>query len=92
MITRLGQKLNTIPVTGSKFIMKTEKELNSAILRITMKIREQFPELSKYILEMPVTVPNVENPEISRKSLQDYYESLDTLLKDYIENHNKTSK
>ena len=44
MITRLGQKLNTIPVTGSKFIMKTEKELNSAILGITMKIREQFPE------------------------------------------------
>ena len=72
--------------------MKTEKELNSAILEITMKIREQFPELSKYILEMPVTVPNVENPEISRKTLQDYYESLDTLLKDYIENHNKTSK
>ena len=72
--------------------MKTEKELNSAILEITMKIREQFPELSKYILEMPVTIPNVENPEISRKSLQDYYESLDNVLKDYIENHNKTSK
>jgi hypothetical protein len=72
--------------------MKTEKELDIAILKITMKIKEQFPELSKYILEMPETIPNVENPEINRKILQDYYDSLDILLKDYIENHNKNSK
>ena len=72
--------------------MKTEKELDIAILKITMKIREQFPELSKYILEMPVTIPNVENPEMNRKTLQDYYDSLDILLKDYIENQSKISK
>ena len=72
--------------------MKTEKELDIAILKITMKIREQFPELSKYFLEMPVTIPNVENPEMNRKTLQDYYDSLDILLKDYIENQSKISK
>jgi hypothetical protein len=70
--------------------MKTEKELNTAILDITMKIKEQFPELSKYITEMPVTIPNMENPEINRKALQDYYNSLRTVLKDYVENHVKT--
>lgn len=70
--------------------MKTEKELNTAILDITMKIKEQFPELSKYITEMPVTIPNMENPEINRKALQDYYNSLEILLKDYVENNNKT--
>lgn len=69
--------------------MKTEKELHSAILELTMKIKEQFPELSKYILEMPVTIPNVENPEINRKALQEYYDSLEIMLKEYIENHNK---
>lgn len=70
--------------------MKTEKELNTAILDITLKIRDQFPELSKYILEMPETIPNMENPEMNRKVLQEYYESLEIMLKDYSENHRKT--
>ena len=70
--------------------MKTEKELNTAILDITLKIRDQFPELSKYILEMPDTIPNMENPEMNRKVLQEYYESLEIMLKDYSENHRKT--
>ena len=70
--------------------MKTESDLYTAILAITMKIKEQFPELSKYVLEMPVTIPSVENPEMNLKTLQDYYDSLEILLKDYIENHNKT--
>jgi hypothetical protein len=71
--------------------MKTEKELNTAILDITLKIKEQFPELSKYILEMPVTIPNMETPEMDRKVLQDYYESLKIMLKDYNQNHNKAN-
>lgn len=66
--------------------MKTEKELDSDILHITMKIKEQYPELSKYILEMPVTIPNVENPEMNLKIVQDYYDSLEILLQDYINN------
>ncbi len=71
--------------------MKTEKELNSAILEITKKIKEQFPELSKYILEMPITIPNVENPKMDCELLQDYHDSLEVLLKDYVENqHIKT--
>ncbi len=72
--------------------MKTEKKINREILKITMKIKEQFPELSKYILEMPVTIPNVENPEMSHKALQDYYDSLEVLLKDYAENHKMATK
>ena len=42
--------------------MKTIKELDAAILEITLKIKEQYPELSKYMLEMPDTIPNIENP------------------------------
>ena len=44
--------------------MKNEKELNEDILKITMLIQEKYPELSKFITEMPVTVPNIETPEI----------------------------
>lgn len=72
--------------------MKTEKKINKKILKITLKIKEQFPELSKYILEMPVTIPNIENPGMNSKALQDYYGSLEVLLKDYTENHNITTK
>jgi hypothetical protein len=67
--------------------MKTEKELNAAILKITMKIRNEYPELSKYLGEMPVTIPNIINPEINIKTLKYYYESLNSILKKYIPNH-----
>jgi hypothetical protein len=72
--------------------MKTEKELNADILKITMLIQDKFPELSKYIVEMPITIPNVATPEITVKILKDYYNSLDILLKDYDENHSITLK
>ena len=54
-------------------------------------IREHYPELSKYILEMPVTIPNVESPEINAKILADYYDSLDAIMKKYAQNrvHNQ---
>ncbi|WP_435353058.1 hypothetical protein [Emticicia sp. SJ17W-69] len=72
--------------------MKTEKELNADILKITMLIQDKFPELSKYIAEMPVTIPNEATPEITIKILKDYYESLAILLKDYDANHSSNLK
>lgn len=72
--------------------MKTEKQLNAEILEMTIKIQEQFPELLKYIAEMPITIPNTATPEITIKILQDYYDSLTILLKDYAVNHGFQSK
>jgi hypothetical protein len=69
--------------------MQTENELYAAILKITMKIKIQYPELSQYILEMPVTFPNVENPKINLYVLQEYYNSLQLLVKDYVDNQPK---
>lgn len=60
--------------------MKTEKELNAKIMSITNKIRENRPELIKYLDEMPITIPNGSDPEITRKILMDYIESLKNLL------------
>ena len=68
--------------------MKTEKELNSDILKITMAIRDNYPELSKYLNEMPVTIPVSNNPEINLKNLQDYFNSLNALFRKYVINHN----
>lgn len=67
--------------------MKTEKELNDAILKMTLKIRNEYPELSKYLVEMPETIPDTNNPKINIKILKDYYESLNSILKKYSPNH-----
>ena len=67
--------------------MKTEAQLNADILKITLMIREKYPELSKYISEIPITIPDVESPEINVKILQDYYESLEAIMKKYATNH-----
>ncbi|MDP2303773.1 MAG: hypothetical protein Q8N03_15255 [Ignavibacteria bacterium] len=67
--------------------MQSEKELNSKILEITMTIREKYPELYEHLGEMPVTIPNIENPEINNKNLRDYYDSLKSILKNYVHEH-----
>lgn len=68
--------------------MKTEKELNEAILKITMAIKDNYPELSKYLNEMPVTIPISNNPKINLKNLQDYFNSLDAVFRKYVIHHN----
>lgn len=67
--------------------METVKELNDAILKMTLKIQNEYPELSKYLIEMPVTIPDIINPEINSRTLKDYYESLNSILKEYVPNH-----
>jgi hypothetical protein len=79
-------------IKNDDFIIKAEKKINEAILKITLNIKEQFPELSKYTLEMPITIPNVENPKINLKVLQDYYKSLEELMQHYINNQTVVSK
>ena len=64
-----------------------EKELNSKILKITMTILEKYPELYNYIEEMPATIPNEKNPDITLKNLKAYYDSLNSILNNYILKH-----
>lgn len=61
--------------------MKTEKELNEKIIELTNEIREKRPELIKYIDEMPLAQPSIDDPEINEKTLKDYIVSLKNLLK-----------
>lgn len=67
--------------------MESEKELNLKILKITMTIQEKYPELSEYLGEMPVTIPDTENPEINVENLRAYFDSLTSLLENYIREH-----
>jgi hypothetical protein len=63
--------------------MDTPKSVMTDILKTTMQIQEQFPELSKYIPEMPVTIPDSPDPEITTESLNEYSDSLKSLLAKY---------
>ena len=63
--------------------METEQELSAKILAIAMQIQEKHPELSKFLEEMPITIPNESSPEINIKILKEYYESLQNILKKY---------
>jgi hypothetical protein len=62
---------------------------NAKILKTTMKIQEEYPELSKYLEEMPLTIPSNTNPEISEDFLKTYHESLVEVLNNYIIEHPK---
>lgn len=63
------------------------KDLNSKILHVTMKIKGQYPELSKYVEEMTVTIPDEKHPDITLKNLNEYYDSLDAMLNKYLLEH-----
>jgi hypothetical protein len=76
-------------------LKKKEKEegtLNSKILNITMKIKDQYPELSKYLEEMSETIPYEKNPEMNSDHLQKYYDSLKAMLNKYILEHPELEK
>lgn len=62
--------------------MKIE-ELNNRILKITLFIHAKHPELSKYIEEMTVTIPDEKNPKITVKGLEDYLNTLISFMKKY---------
>ena len=63
-----------------KIITSEEKKWNEKVLAITLKIQKEHPELSKYLAEMPVTIPDEKHPDINVTALKDYYESLENLL------------
>jgi CheY-like chemotaxis protein len=69
--------------------MKTEKELNQDILEATMQIAKRYPELSKYIGEMPFKSSSLAGHDMDVQNLEDYYNSLTSLLKSYAPSHLK---
>ena len=72
--------------------LETEKKLNSDILSITLLIKEQYPELSKYLEEMTVTIPDEDDPAITLRNLQSYYDSLVQMVSKYQEDHPSVKK
>lgn len=69
--------------------MENDQQINLDILRITNAIHKNFPELSKYISEMPVKISYKVDNEINTINLMDYYNSLNELMAGYAISHKK---
>lgn len=67
--------------------METEEAINAKIFKVTMVIQENYPELSKYLNEMPITIPIDSRPEVSVQHLQKYYDTLVSLFRNYVAEH-----
>jgi hypothetical protein len=67
--------------------MQTETELNQKILNIIIQIESKFPELVKFLGEMPVKCIHSPKEIISIKDLKEYYDSLKSLFDNYSYKH-----
>ena len=61
-----------------------ERDLNLKIMQVTTEIKVHYPELMKFTEEIPVTIPDEKNMEITLKNLKSYYDSLSSMLNKYI--------
>lgn len=74
-------------------IKKDVEALREKILEITEIINVKFPELVKFLDEMPLILPNDKHTKVSLQDLSEYYQSLDSVLKKYeIEQDNKPGR
>jgi hypothetical protein len=67
--------------------MRTEKEIIDDIAKLTIEIRDKYPEMAKYLNEMTVTNPDIEHPRINVELLNDYYETLKMMIDKYAKEH-----
>tara|TARA_R110000868_G_scaffold390234_4_gene659816 strand:- start:951 stop:1154 length:204 start_codon:yes stop_codon:yes gene_type:complete len=67
--------------------MESQIGLNYNIRLTTLKIQEEYPELIKYLNEIPRNFLSNGKKEINNKELKGYLDSLNTLLKTYAKKH-----
>ncbi len=58
-----------------------ENALNREIMSLTTFLKAHHPEVYRNMNEMPITIPNMETPEVKIRQLEDYLQSLKVLIK-----------
>lgn len=71
---------------------RTNKQLEIDILTITLKIHKEFPELSKFIKEIPLEQVGGEDAPNDNKKLEAYMNSLEEILLSYSKTHKSDDK
>jgi len=72
--------------------MKDINQIIKKITELTTKIETEYPELYEHLEEMPVTLSGSSDPDLDKKALLEYLESLKLLLEHHIETHGKKGK
>lgn len=70
------------------------KNLNTLLNRITVltnTIESQYPELYRFLDENPMTLPLGPHPQVDKKALEGYLESLQQLLEHHLEIHKNSA-
>lgn len=67
--------------------MKRIQQLAEQINSLTLRIKEEYPELYQFLDENPITIPTMDHPDMGTKVFSDYLESLKDLLEHHIINH-----
>ncbi len=72
--------------------MQSKKTLNQSIIDITNRIYLEFPELTKYIKEIPSISTESDDEKISNQNLLNYYNSLHDIITQYSKTHLEKAK
>jgi hypothetical protein len=83
-------KFNNIKMGNESTYSSQEKEIDAKIFAVINKINSKYPELLKYINEIPTFERNKDTPDITIKHLNGYYESLCSILMKYGAEHGKS--
>ena len=67
--------------------MESTNELKDNIRLITLKIHNEYPELIKYMNEIPRNVPSRTEKGVDNNELKNYLNSLNDLLETYAKRH-----
>ena len=65
--------------------MKTKATVVQSIIKITTTIQQEYPELTKFISEMPEV--NLQNEEVNIKNLENYRNYLEDIVGKYVRTH-----
>lgn len=72
--------------------MKNQDACNREIIVISMYIQRVYPELSKYLDEMTLTLADARSAEISGASLQEYNKALHAIVLTYANTHHESAR
>ena len=67
--------------------METQNDINETIRLTTIKIQEKYPELIKYITEIPEKYSSIHHKGVNKKDLKEYLDSLTNLIDSYAKEH-----
>jgi len=69
--------------------MKTIQDIENQILTLTTSIEVNYPELYASLDENPMTIPSKNQPKMTVNIMEEYLNSLKSILKQYIKTHQK---